>query len=339
MQAVVQHEYGTDPAAVLRVEERDRPPIGADAVQVHVRAASVDQGTWHLMAGLPYLIRLTGFLGLRGPKVSNPGRCFAGTVTLVGANVAALTPGDDVYGTCDASFAEYVAAPAKQVARMPANLSFDQAAAAPISGVTALEAVRDAADVQAGESVLVIGASGGVGTFAVQVAKAFGANVVAVCSPAKADFVRALGADAVIDYTREDFTDGSRRYDVILDIGGHTRLSRLRRALTKQGRLVIVGGETDGKWVGGFDRSLRAPLLSLFVSQKLSMLVSSEKTEHLDALRGLVEAGQVTPMVDRVFPLAETAAAIRYLRDGHARGKIVVAVGSAEGTSPSTETR
>ena len=210
-----------------------------------------------------------------------------------------------------------------KLARKPANLSFEQAAAAPISGVTALQAVRKA-KVQPGQTVLIVGASGGVGSFAVQIAKAFGAEVTGVCSSEKVDLVRALGADHVIDYTVDDFADGEHRYDVILDIGGNRRLSHLRRALTPRGTLVIVGGETGGRWLGGFDRSLRAVLLSPLVGQKLGMLASTENSEDLEALRDLIESGQVTPAIDRTYPLSEAAAAIEYVRDGHARGKVVI---------------
>ncbi|MDQ5854372.1 MAG: NAD(P)-dependent alcohol dehydrogenase, partial [Chloroflexota bacterium] len=214
----------------------------------------------------------------------------------------------------------------EKLALKPVNLSFDQAAAVPISGLTALQAVRDHGQVQAGEKVLIVGASGGVGTFAVQIAKAFGADVTGVCSTAKVDAVRALGADHVIDYTRADFADGRQHYDVILDIGGNRRLSHLRRALTPKGRLVIVGGETDGRWLGGSDRQIRATLLSPFVSQKLGTFVASENADDLVTLHELIQAGTVTPAIDRTYPLAEVAAAIRYLLDGQARGKIVITV-------------
>ena len=272
MEAIVQDEYGTAPEDVLRLAEVARPTIADDEILVRVGAASVDRGTWHVMTGLPYPIRLAG-CGLRKPKGLNPGRSVAGTVESVGKNVTEFKPGDEVYGTCDGSFAEYARARAARLAPKPSNLSFEQAAAVPVSGLTALQAVRDHAKVQAGERVLIIGASGGVGTFAVQIAKAFGAEVTGVCSTAKTDLVRALGADHVIDYRLHDFSDGERRYDVIFDIGGNRRLSHLRRALTRRGRLVIVGGETDGRWLGGFDRQLRAQLLSPLVGQKLGAFV------------------------------------------------------------------
>jgi NADPH:quinone reductase-like Zn-dependent oxidoreductase len=324
MRAIVQHVYGTDPEAVLSLVEVDPPTIGDDEILVHVRAASVDMGTWHCMTGLPYAMRLAGF-GVRAPKAPNPGRSLAGTVESVGKDVTELKPGDEVYGTCDGSFAEYAPAQANMLAPKPANLSFEQAAALPISAVTALQAVRKA-QVQRGHHVLVVGASGGVGNFAVQIAKAFGANVTGVCSTAKIDLVRSLGADHVIDYTSDDFTRGDQRYDVILDTGGTRRLSHLRRALTRRGTLVIVGGETGGRWLGGFDRSLRAVALSPFVRQKLGMLASSENAEDLSVLRGLVEAGQVTPAIDRTYPLSETPAAIQHIHDGRARGKVVITI-------------
>jgi len=233
--------------------------------------------------------------------------------------------GDEVYGTAEGSFAEYARADAGRLARKPTNLSFEQAAAVPVSGLTALQGVRDRAQTGAGEKVLIIGASGGVGTFAVQIAKAFDAEVTAVCSTAKVDLVRGLGADHVVDHTREDFADGEHHYDVILDIGGNSRLSHLRRALTPAGRLVIVGGETDGRWLGGFDRQIRAMLLSPLVSQKLGILGASENTADLSVLRELLEAGKVTPAIDRTYPLSETAAAIRYLMEGGAQGKVIIA--------------
>jgi NADPH:quinone reductase-like Zn-dependent oxidoreductase len=324
MTAIVQDAWGADPATTLRTAEVDRPTAGDGQVLVRVAATSVDQGTVHCMTGAPYAMRLAGF-GLRKPKASNPGRAFAGTVAAVGVGVTGLNPGDEVYGACDAAFAEYVIASPKTLARKPAALTFEQAAAAPISGATALQAIQKA-NVAAGQEVMVIGASGGVGTFAVQIAKALGARVTAVCSTAKVDLVRSLGADHVIDYTRGDITDGARRYHVIIDIAGNRKLSTLRRCLTEDGTLVIVGGETGGRWLGGFDRSLRAVLLSPFVSQKLGMLASKENAASLEELRVLVDAGSVTAAVDSTYPLAETAAAIQRIIDGHARGKIVVTV-------------
>jgi len=325
MRAIVQDEYGADPEAVLRLAEIAKPTIGDDEVLVHVRAASVDRGTWHVMAGRPYLIRALGF-GLRAPKAPNPGRSLAGTVESVGKNVTELAAGDEVYGSCDGSFAEYARVAVNKLALKPENLSYETAASCPISAIAALQAVRDKAKVHAGQKVLIIGASGGVGTFAVQLAKAFGAEVTGVCSTAKVDMVRAIGADHIIDYTREDFTDGKRRYDVIVDTGGNRRLSQLRRALTTTGTLVIVGGETEGRWLGGFDRQIRAHLMSLVVSQNLGTLTSSENSADLVALKELIESGKVIPRVDKTYPLGDVPMAIRYMTDGHAGGKVVISV-------------
>jgi NADPH:quinone reductase-like Zn-dependent oxidoreductase len=276
------------------------------------------------MAGLPYPIRLAGF-GVRRPK-HNPGRSFAGTVEAVGQGAKGFAAGDEVFGVCDGSFAEYVRASVDKLALKPATLSFEHAAAVPVSGLTALQAVRDHGRVQAGERVLIVGASGGVGTFAVQIAKAFGAEVTGVCSTAKVDAVRALGADRVVDYTDEDFADGTHAYDVIIDTGGNRSLSDLRHALSSAGRLVIVGGETDGRWLGGSDRQIRAMVLSRFVGHDMGTFVASENGEDLVVLKELIESGQVTPAVDRSYPLVDVAAAIRYLLDGQAQGKVVVEV-------------
>jgi NADPH:quinone reductase-like Zn-dependent oxidoreductase len=325
MKAIVQTEYGSTPEEVLLLDGIARPAISDDEVLVRVRATSVDRGTWHLMTGLPKLMRVMGF-GFRRPKAASPGRCVAGTVESVGRDVTELKPGDDVYGTCDASFAEFARASAGRLAPKPVNLSFEQAAAVPVSGLAALQAVRDRAHVQTGQRVLVIGASGGVGSFAVQLVKAFGAEVTGVCSTTKVDLVRALGVDHVIDYTSEDFTDGEHRYDVILDTGGNRPLAQLRRALTPHGTLVIVGGETGGRWFGGADRLLRAPLLSALASQKLTTLTTSENSKDLMVLRVLLETGKVAPAIDRVYPLSGVPAAIRYVQEGHARGKVVITV-------------
>lgn len=324
MKAIVQDVYGANPEDLLRFAEVSRPTIGDDQILVQVAAASVDRGTWHIMTGLPYPIRAAGF-GLRTPKSPNPGRCLAGMVDSVGKGVTEFKPGDEVYGTCEGSFAEYARVQASKLAPKPANLSFEQAAAAPISGVTALQAVRKA-QVQTGEKVLIIGASGGVGSFAVQIAKAFGAEVTGVCSTSKTEMVLALGADHVIDYTRGDYLDGQHRYDVILDTGGNSPLSRLRRALTATGRLVLVGGETGGRWLGGLDRTFKALLLSPLVKQKLLPLVSKENAQDLTALKELIESGKVTSAIDRSYPLSEAAAAIQYVMEARAKGKVVITV-------------
>jgi len=325
MTAIVQDRYGSAPEDVLHLGQVERPTINRGEVLVRVQAASVDRGTWHVMAGLPLAIRLAGF-GVRRPRAANPGRNLAGTVEAVGAGVTDVAPGDQVFGTGDATFAEYAVARPDKLAAKPAGLSFEQAAAVPVSGLTALQAVRDRGRVEPGQSVLVIGASGGVGSFAVQIAKAAGAHVTGVASTAKLDVVRALGADVVVDHTRDDALDGARRYDVVLDTGGNARLSRLRRALAPRGRLVIVGGETDGRWLGGAGRQIRAQLLSPFVGQQLGTFVASENAADLTVLRELIESGAVTPAVDRCHPLSETAAAVRHLLDGRTRGKVVITV-------------
>jgi len=325
IKSIVQDQYGGAPEEVLRLADVAKPEIGDNEILVRVHAASVDRGTWHLMTGLPYAMRVMGF-GFRRPKAPNPGRALAGTVDSIGKDVTELKPGDEVYGTCDGSFAEYVRASGSRLAPKPANLSFEQAAAVPVSGVAALQAVRDGAHVEAGQKVLVIGASGGVGTFALQIAKAFGAEVTGVCSTAKVDLVRGLGADHVVDYTTGDVASGGHLYDAIVDTGGNRRLSQLREALTPHGRLVIVGGETDGRWLGGADRMLRALLLSAFVGQKLGALSTSENSRDLMVLRELLEAGKITSAIDRSFPLNDVAGAIRRVQEGHARGKVVIAV-------------
>jgi NADPH:quinone reductase-like Zn-dependent oxidoreductase len=323
MMAIVQDAYGSPD--VLELREIDKPRSAEDEVLVRVHAAGVDQGVWHLMAGLPYLVRIAG-VGLRAPKNPVRGYDVAGRVEAVGENATRFKPGDEVFGTCRGSFAEYAAARADRLALKPANLTFEQAAAVPISGYAALQAVRDRGKVRAGQRVLIIGAGGGVGTFAVQLAKAFGAEVTGVCSTTKMELVRSIGADHVIDYTREDFVDGPNRYDVILDIAGNRSLSHLRRALAPEGTLVIVGGEGGGRWLGGIDRQLRAHVLSPFVRQKLGTWISTEREEDLETLRELIEAGEIAPVVDRTYPLSEVPDAIRYLRKGHARGKVVITV-------------
>jgi NADPH:quinone reductase-like Zn-dependent oxidoreductase len=326
MHAILQSGYGADPATVLRLGEVARPSPRRGEVLVKVAAASVDRGTWHLMAGRPQLMRLMGF-GVRRPKALNPGRAFAGTVVEAGANVGELQPGDAVYGTCDGSFAEYVAASVDKVAHKPRNLSFEDAAAVPVSAVAAIQAVRDQGHLKPGQRSLVIGASGGVGSFIVQLVKAYGGSVTGVASTSKVDLVRQLGADEVIDYTQEDFADGHRTYDVVFDTGGNRPLSQVRRALAHGGTLVVVGGETDGKWLGGFARNLRTMLLAPAVrGQHLRSLASKENAADLETLRALFEEGKLSSAVDRAYPLAETPAAIRYLMEGCVRGKLVVSM-------------
>jgi NADPH:quinone reductase-like Zn-dependent oxidoreductase len=325
VKAIVQDVYGS--AEVLQLRDVDQPSVGAGEVLVQVRAAGVDPGVWHLMTGRPYLVRAMGF-GLRRPTVAVRGRDLAGVVDAVGARVTRFRAGDEVYGTCESgSFAQYAAAPAERLTAKPANISFEQAAATPVSGVTALQGLRDCAHVHPGNRVMVIGAAGGVGTFAVQIALAFGATVTGVCSTSKVDLVRSLGAGDVIDYTRDEIDRDAARYDVVLDTAGNRPLSLLRRAMTPRGTLVLVGGEHGGgRLLGGFDRQLRAPLVSMFVGQRLRGLIAKERGEDLEAVSRLIESGAVTPVIDRTYPLADAAEAIRYVAKGHAAGKVVVTV-------------
>ena len=321
MRAVVQDRYGS--SEVLRLARVARPVLGDNQVLLHVNAAGLDRGTEHLMTGKPYVARL--FVGLRKPKNPIPGRDAAGTVAAVGSSVTRFAIGDEVYGVAPGSFAEYAVAPEDKLARKPENLSFAQAAAIPVSAGTALQALVDAGRVQAGQSVLVVGASGGVGTYAVQLAKAFGAEVTGVSSTAKVDLVKSLGADHVIDYTREDFADGTRRYDLVLDIGGSTPVRRLRRALRPRGTLVFVGGENSGN-LTGLGRQLRGALISPFLRQRLVLLMAKERAADLERLSGLVEDGKVVPSVDRSYPLDDAPEAMRLLENGQVRGKVVITI-------------
>jgi NADPH:quinone reductase-like Zn-dependent oxidoreductase len=323
MKAMVHDSYGS--ADVLELRDVDQPAIGADEVLVRVRAAGVDRGVWHVMTGLPYPIRLAGY-GLRAPKNAVLGTDLAGVVEVVGKDVTRFQPGDEVFGIGKGAFADYARVPENKLAPKPTNLSFHQAAVVAISGLTALQGVRDHGRVEAGHQVLIIGASGGVGSYAVQLAKAFGAEVTAVCSGTKVDMVRSLGADRVIDYTRDDFAKGLQRYDVILDIGGNSSLSRLRHALAPKGTLVIIGGETDGRWLGGSDRQVRAMLMSPFISQNMGTFICKENHEDMLVLKELIEAGKITPVIDRAYPLSEVPKAVRYLEEGQVRGKIVITV-------------
>ncbi|WP_262103702.1 NAD(P)-dependent alcohol dehydrogenase [Arthrobacter sp. Marseille-P9274] len=325
MKAIVQDAYGE--SEVLRVEDVGRPEPGDNEVLVQVRAAGVDAGVWHLMAGRPYLLRLFGF-GLRGPKLRVRGRDVAGVVAEVGRNVTRFRPGDEVFGTSlTGTYAEFTSTSEDRLELKPVNLGFSVAAAVPVSGCAALHGLRDAGQLRPGQAVLIIGAGGGVGTFAVQLAKAWGAEVTGVCSASKAELVRSLGADRVIDYAREDFADGTGRYDLILDIAGNSALRRLGRALAPGGTLVIAGGEGGGRILGGVDRQLRALLLSPFSRRKLRILMSAEGRQDLKDLKDLIESGKLAPAVDRVYPLGEVSAAIGRLRAGQVQGKVVIAVG------------
>jgi NADPH:quinone reductase-like Zn-dependent oxidoreductase len=323
MEAIVRDEYGS--TDVLELRDIDKPEIEDEEVLVRVHAAGVGRDVWHVMTGLPYPIRLAGY-GFRAPKNPVIGSDVAGVVEVVGKNVSRFQPGDEVFGIGKGSYAEYARAPEDKLAPKPANLTFEQAAVVAISGLTALQGLRDHGKARPGQEVLVIGASGGVGTFAVQIAKALGAHVTGVCSTVKVDTVRSIGADRVIDYTREDFAEGGQRYDLILDIGGNSPLSRLRRALTPEGTLVIAGGEGGGRWLGGTDRQLRAMMVCPFVGQKLGTFISKENHEDLIILTELVESGKVAPVIDRTYSLNEVPEAIRYLEEGHAQGKVVITV-------------
>src|SRR5215204_4110469 len=323
MKAIVQDVYG--PPDVLQLREIDKPQITDDEVVVRVHAAGVGRDVWHVMTGLPYPIRLAGY-GLRAPKNPVMGSDVAGVVEAVGKDVTRFQPGDEVFGIGKGSYAEYVCAREDKLAPKPANLTFEQAAVVAISGLTVLQGLRDHGRVEPEQKVLVIGASGGVGTYAVQIAKAFGAHVTGVCSTTKVGMVRSIGGDHVIDYTRDDFAEGDQRYDLILDIGGNSSLARLRRALAPRGVLVITGGEGGGRWLGGTDRQLRALMLSRFVSQKLGTFVNKENHEDMLVLKELIESGKVTPVIDRTYPLSQVPEAIRYLEEGHASGKVVISV-------------
>lgn len=319
MSAVVHDHYGT--ADVLRLGRVSRPLVGDHDVLVEVHAAGLDRGTEHLISGKPYAMRLA--FGMTRPRNPVPGRDVAGTVVEVGAAVTRFVVGDAVYGVAPGSFAEYAVAHESRLARKPANLSFTQSAVVPVSGATALRALVDVGHVQAGQSVLVIGASGGVGSYAIQLAKAFGAEVTGVCSTGKMDLVASLGADHVVDYTRDDFADGARRYDLILDIGGNASLSRLRRALRRRGTAVFVGGENAGALLG-LGRQLRGLLLSLVVRQRLALLVAQESGSDYERLTEVIEAGRLVPSIDRTYPLEDVPLALRHLAAGRVRGKVAI---------------
>ena len=321
MQAIVHSRYG--PPDGLELNDIDQPVITDDAVLVRVHAAAVGKGDWLTVQGLPYVARLR--YGLPNPKHPVPGFDVAGRIESVGPNVTRLQPGDAVFGWCDGSFAEYASVPQGQLVRKPANLSFEQAAAVPISGFAALQALRDTGGIQPGQTVVIIGASGGVGSFALQIAKAFGAEVTGVCSTNSVDLVRSIGADHVIDYTQQDFTRTGRRYDLILEMAGNRSLADLRRALTPKGTLVLVGG-SGGRWFMGTGRTLRAVLVSPFVGQRLRSFLSKPRGADLVVLQEFLEAGKLTPVIDRTFPLSETPEAIRYVGERSTQGKTVITV-------------
>ncbi len=320
MKAIVQDTYGT--SEVMQFRDVGMPTPKPGEVLIQVRASAIDAGVWHLMTGLPYMIRPA--LGLRRPRNPIRGTDVAGVVEAVGADVTEFKPGDEVFGTCWAAFAEYVTTKPSKLTRKPENLTYEQAAAIPVSATTALNALRDKGEVQPGQRVLVIGAGGGVGSYAVQLAKMFGADVTGLCSTSKMDFVRSLGADEVLDYTKDDFTRDE--FDLILDIAGNRPLNHVRKALSARGTLVIVGGENGGKILGGTQWMLKAPLLSLFTSHRVRGVISLANKKDLEVLRDLAEAGKIVPAIDRVHPLSEVPQAVAYAQAGKAKGKIVITV-------------
>lgn len=323
MKAIVYHEYGSPDVLTLR--EVAEPAVAATSVLVQIRAASANPYDWHFMRGMPYFMRTIS--GLRKPKDSRLGSDIAGEIVAVGTGVTRFRPGDAVYGfVANGGFAESIAVAEEVLSPKPANLTFEQAAAVPLAGLTALQGLRDVGKVGPGQQVLVVGASGGVGTFAVQLARAFGAEVTGVCSTRNLEMVRSLGAHHVIDYTREDFTRGTTKYDLIFHLAGTHSPATCRRALAPRGTLVLSSGDSKGRWLGPLNRVFQAALLSPFVSQQLAQLEMKRSQDDLSFLTGLIEAGKLTPVIDRIYPLRETAEAIRYLETGRARGKVVIAV-------------
>ncbi len=333
MKAIVYHNYGSP--EVLRLEEIEKPVPKDDQVLVKVRAASVNPYDWHFIRGEPYLIRLF-VSGLFQPKEKQLGVDFAGTIEAVGKNVTQLKPGDDVFGGQTGAFAEYICVAERKLARKPANVTFAQAASVPIAGVTALQGLRDKGKLQPGQKVLINGASGGVGTFAVQIAKSFGAEVTGVCSARNADMVRSLGADHVIDYTKKDFTKGGQHYDLILDMVASHSLSEFTRALTPQGTLVLIGSTETGLWLKPVILMLRGAVYARFASQHIVNLLADMNQKDLTAIADLMEAGKVTPVIDRTYTLSQTAEAVRYVEEGHSRGKVVINL--EDDTSPTSAT-
>ena len=334
MRAIVYHTYGS--ADVLRLEEIDKPTPKENELLVKVRAASVNPLDWHFMEGSPYIIRLIG-IGLFKPSVAQLGVDFAGTIEAVGAKVTQFKPGDEVFGAKTGAFAEYLAVSADRVALKPANLTFEQAAAVPVAAITALQGLRDGGKIQAGQKVLINGASGGVGTFAVQIAKSFGAEVTGVCSTRNVDMVRKLGASQVIDYTKEDFTRSGQHYDIVLDNVANRSLFESRRVLNPGGRYVLIGGGgvNENRWVGTLPRPLKAMVLSRFVTQDMGMLLAEIRSQDLNTLRDLMQSGKVTPVIDRTYTFNQIPEALRYLEEGHARGKVVISLEDINKGAPS----
>ena len=327
MKAIVYRNYGSPD--VLKCEEVEKPTAGDDEVLIKVRSASVNPLDWHFVRGIPYVLRMMA--GVSKPKNTRPGVDLAGRVEVVGRNVTQFKPGDEVFGTGRGAFAEYSCAHENKLALKPARLTFEQAAAVPVAGITALQGLRDKGGLQPGQKVLINGAAGGVGTFAVQIAKSFGADVTGVCSTRNLDMVYSIGADHVIDYTKEDFTKSAQRYDLLFDNVGNRRLADCIRVVVKKGILVMNGGgslkENEGQWLGPLVGSLSALVSSPFVSQKLPSILASINSNDLCVLKDLVDAGRVTPVIDRSYGLIDVPDAIRYLEEGHARGKVVITVG------------
>ena len=322
MKAITYTEYG--PPEILQFTEVAKPIPKDDEVLIRIRAASVNPLDWHFMRGAPYLVRIQ--TGLRKPKTTRLGVDVAGQVEAVGKNVTRFHPGDEVFGACRGAFAEYACASESSLVRKPVNVTFEQAAAVPVAAFTALQGLRDKGQIQPGQRVLINGASGGVGTFAVQIAKLFGAEVTGVCSTRNVDMVRSIGADHVVDYTQEDFTKTGQRYDLIFDSAGNHTLSDTRRALTPKGTLVLVGGPDNGRWLGPLTGLLKVVVSSWFVRQKLLPFLAHLNKDDLIVMQEFLAAGKVTPVIDRSYPLSDVSEAIRYLEKGHARGKVVITV-------------
>ncbi|MGA9059234.1 MAG: NAD(P)-dependent alcohol dehydrogenase [Terriglobia bacterium] len=319
MKAIVYYNYGSPD--VLKCEEIEKPTAGDNEVLIRVRAASVNPFDWHFMRGTPYMVRIQA--GLRKPKDKRLGVDVAGQVEAVGRNVTQFRPGDEVFGACRGAFAEYACASESALVMKPDNVTFEQAASAPVAAFTALQGLRDKGQIQPGQKVLINGAAGGVGTFAVQIAKWFGADVTGVCSTRNADMVRSIGADRVIDYTQEDFTKSGQRYDLFFDCVGNHSLLACRRVLNPKGIYIVVGGP-DGRWLGPLARMIKTLVLSRFVSQNLVMFLARRSKEDLTIMHELMKAGKVTPVIDKRYKLSEVPEAIRYLEEGHARGKVVI---------------
>jgi NADPH:quinone reductase-like Zn-dependent oxidoreductase len=323
MKAAVFTRYG--PPDVVQITDVEKPVPKDDEVLIKVRAASVNAGDWHIMRGTPYLLRV--MVGLRKPKITRLGMDVAGQVEAVGRNVTQFKPGDEVFGACRGAFAEYACTSESSLVTKPNNVTFEQAGSVPVAALTALQGLRNKGQIQPGQKILINGAAGGVGTFAVQIAKSFGADVTGVCSTRNVEMVGSIGADQVVDYTREDFTKGTQRYDLIFDSVGNHSLSACRRVLNPKG-IYIVNGGPNGRWMGPLTRGIRARMLSRFVSQSLVMFLTRRSKEDLAVMHELMRAGKVTPVIDRSYTLSEVPEAIRYLEEGHARGKVVITLGN-----------